>query len=163
MIIKPKSKMFQYESQVDDTEIIPEKSSEDIVDVVINELTIDKIVSNLMVAKVNFHILHFQTKKFSIHEALGELYETITSKGDDIIECLLGRFNTRISPNIQITCNPLMFEETELNIRDNINLFNNFVEELFVWSNEKNYQDIANLAAELSQLVNKAKYKLSLC
>lgn len=154
MIIKPKQRI-KFEEEIEEAEI---KVEEDIV----KSIDVNYITSILMQAKVNFHILHFQTKSNAKHLALGDLYEGVTRLADDIIECLLGRLSMRLIQGLTITCSPLNMPETDQNITDQVNFLFNFSEELFTFGNDNNYQDIANLASELMQLINKTKYRLTL-
>lgn len=126
------------------------------------QLDLTSITSILMAAKVNFHLLHFQTTSFSKHLALEELYKGVTKLADPIIECLLGRLNTRLSSNTVVTCVPFITGNIEQDIINNTNNIAIFASNLFKWSSDNNYQDIANLAAELEQLISNTKYKYSL-
>jgi len=126
------------------------------------QLDLTSITSTLMAAKVNFHLLHFQTKSFAKHLALDELYKGITDLADPIIECLLGRLNTRFPSSIVVTCVPFITGDIEQDIINNTNNLAIFASNLFKWSSDNNYQDIANLAAELEQLISNTKYKYSL-
>lgn len=117
---------------------------------------VDYIASILMWAKVQFHVSHIQTSSFAQHEAMGKFYEGITDLGDDIIECLLGRLGGRLGrtvlPPVEAQMQPLF----------GIDKMTIFADQLFAYGNGLNYQDIANLAAELQQLINKTRYRLSL-
>ena len=126
------------------------------------EMTCTTITRDLMSFKVIFHVLHFQTKSFAKHKALEELYSEITDLADDIIECLLGREGERLDNELVITSSPFSSPEVENSITDQINVLSGFADRLFNWSNNLNYQDIANLSAELIQLCNKTKYRLTL-
>lgn len=44
------------------------------------------------------HVHHWQTKSFSLHLALGELYETITELMDDIAEISMGALGDTVNP-----------------------------------------------------------------
>lgn len=116
---------------------------------------VNYICSILMWAKLQFHISHIQTSSFAQHEAMGKFYEGITDLADEITECLLGRLGGRLA-NIRSlpidTMQPL----------NGIEKMIIFADQLFMFGNSRNYQDIANLAAELQQLINKTKYRLSL-
>lgn len=118
----------------------------------------DYIAAVLMWAKTQFHLFHIQTTSYEIHQALGTFYEEVTELADDIIECLLGRLNLRLSKLALPSMVPLASREP-LDAMDKMTIF---ADQLFHYGNDLNYQDIANLAAELQQLINKTRYRLSL-
>lgn len=118
----------------------------------------DKIASVLMRAKVEFHVFHFDTKKYSKHKALEKLYSEITDQADTIIESLLGRLNLRLDV---LDLEPLT-AYTDRQVDICVDELHQFSEKLFEYGNSNNYQDIANLAAELQQLCNQTKYRLTL-
>lgn len=155
MIIKPKQRI-KFEEEIKEVEVKVEDLD------MTKQIDLEYITSTLMQAKVNFHVLHFQTKSHAKHLALEDLYKGVTDLSDDIIECMMGRLSTRLKEGFTVTCNPIPLLETEQNITDQVNFLFNFSEELFNFGNNNNYQDIANLAAELQQLVNKTKYRLTL-
>lgn len=128
----------------------------------LEEMTCTTITRDLMSFKVTFHVLHFQTKSYAKHKALEKFYSEITDLADDIIECLLGRERERLDNELTIVSNPFLSPEVENSINDHMSIVSDFANRLFKWSENLNYSDINNLAAELTQLVNKTLYRLSL-
>ena len=122
------------------------------------ELTPDSIASVLMKAKVEFHYFHIQTRGFAQHNALDTLYSEITDMADDIIECLLGRLGLRLG---SLKLDPIgNYSDSE--VKTCVSELHDFADKLFDYGTKNNYQDIANLAAELQQLLNKTRYRLTL-
>lgn len=118
---------------------------------------VNTICATLMWAKVQFHISHIQTNNFAEHNAMDTFYNEVTDLADDITECLLGRLGGRLAH-----CN---LEKIDVQMRPLVGIEKLciFADQLFSYGTMSNYQDIANLAAELQQLLNKTKYRLSLC
>lgn len=122
------------------------------------DLTVTEIANVLMRADVQFHIFHFDTRSYAQHKALDKFYSGIIDKSDEIIEVVLGRLNTRLG---QVQMKPLS-QFSDQTLRSEIDDLHTFSERLFDWANDKNYQDVSNLAAELQQLCNQTKYLLTL-
>lgn len=54
----------------------------------------NNIISMLLKARDVAHVHHWKVKSFSLHIALGELYEALQSMTDDLAEMYFGRFGT---------------------------------------------------------------------
>jgi len=59
------------------------------------ELSLDSIKAKLNYFELQVHELHWQTFGLGEHEALGDLYSTIFSMKDEIIEKIMGYTGTR--------------------------------------------------------------------
>lgn len=49
-------------------------------------------VAFLLRSSVDTHFMHWETANFSAHTALGEFYEAIVEKTDDLAEAYMGRY-----------------------------------------------------------------------
>lgn len=111
------------------------------------------IINDLFNARDIAHKLHLGSKSFSAHLALGELYEGLTDKLDELAEVFQGQFGLM---NLTDTKGQASFSSS-----DPIS----FIQTLAVWvKNVKVYltqeSHILNIWDEIISLVFRAKYKL---
>jgi DNA-binding ferritin-like protein len=52
------------------------------------------LVSKLLMARNVAHMWHWKVKSFSMHLALGELYENLLSLTDELMEMYMGKYGT---------------------------------------------------------------------
>lgn len=57
----------------------------------------DKVLSILFKARNVAHVHHWKVKSFSLHLALGELYEALIGFADSLAEMYMGRYGTDIT------------------------------------------------------------------
>jgi Family of unknown function (DUF5856) len=121
------------------------------------KLSPEIIISKLFYFHSQAHFNHLQTKSYSQHKALDELYSSLVDFKDSIGELLLGyiypnRYNQFINENIE---NNITNEDLVLKIKD-------FSYNLYLYSEENKWVALSNKSAELSELANKILYFLTL-
>ena len=113
----------------------------------------NELLSYLLVVRNHAHILHWQTRSFAKHLALGELYDGISDLTDEIAEIHMGTSSVTVSPQpyshqFSLSDDPIEFITT-------LNAF------LVSASVVCDYSDgLKNKYDELLGLVAKTKYKL---
>lgn len=120
-----------------------------------NGLTLETIAGKLTYFHEQLHLLHWQTKSYAEHQALGSLYDYVHDFKDRVIEKLMGYTGKRpgifkIDP--LINCTAISCVESLCN----------FASELKKYGDVNNYHDIGNLADSLSGEASKTKYLLTL-
>ena len=60
-----------------------------------SELSLDKIKAKLNYFELQLHELHWQTKSFAEHSALGTIYDKVFDLKDEIVEKIMGYTGTR--------------------------------------------------------------------
>jgi hypothetical protein len=72
---------------------------------------INELLAMLFKARDVTHKLHWGTKSFSVHMALGDLYETLIDLADELAEMYMGKYGDLKVPEstIQFTMNPEQF------------------------------------------------------
>lgn len=117
----------------------------------------DEVMANLMgqlmKARNVAHMWHWKVKSFSMHMALGELYDGLSEMMDDLMEMYMGRYGTEAHVPLS---EPNAFSE-----QDPVE----FIRQLddFLSSQEPRLPDvgfIVNKYQELQAMVSKVKYKL---
>lgn len=122
------------------------------------ELSLDSIKAKLNYFELQVHELHWQTFGLGEHEALGDLYNTIFSIKDEIVEKIMGYTNTRTKamPVEPIKNYALGFSNQ---IVDDLI---SFAKQLENFGASNNMPDIENIAQALSGDAAKIKYRLTL-
>lgn len=122
------------------------------------ELSLDIIKSKLNYFELQVHELHWQTFGLGEHEALGDLYNTIFSAKDEIVEKIMGYTGVRTKA---MPVDPIKNYAPGLP--------NQIVSELILFAKKledfgasNNMPDIENLAQSLSGDAAKIKYRLTL-
>jgi hypothetical protein len=118
-------------------------------------LTIETIAGKLTYFHEQLHLLHWQTRVYAEHKALGRLYDYVHDFKDGVIEKLMGYTGRRpglfkIDP--LVSCTPMSCVEDLCN----------FASELKRYGDMNGYHDIGNLADALSGEAAKTKYLLTL-
>ena len=100
------------------------------------------------------HILHLQTRSYSHHVALNELYDALPEHADNIIEKYQGKYQTILEYPAQTVKTPANALEFVIALKD------------YVWTNR--YQafnekdtEIQNIIDELAATIDEAIYKLN--
>lgn len=122
------------------------------------ELSLDTIKAKLNYFELQVHELHWQTFGLGEHEALGDLYNTIFSMKDEIVEKIMGYSGTRTKamPVQQIKdYAPGLSNQV---VSDLIS----FAKQLENFGASNNMPDIENIAQSLSGESAKIKYRLTL-
>ena len=57
---------------------------------------VGELILTLLHSATNTHILHWQTKSYAEHKALGTFYEELPELVDSLVEAIQGRYDTTI-------------------------------------------------------------------
>lgn len=57
---------------------------------------IGEVILTLLHSATNAHILHWQSKSYAEHKALGTFYEELPEKVDDLVEAIQGKYDTTL-------------------------------------------------------------------
>jgi len=119
------------------------------------ELNIDTIAGKLTYFHEQLHLLHWQTKSYAEHQALGGLYDYVHDFKDGVIEKIMGYTGKR----------PGVYKIEPLSTADSnsvVTALMDFASNLKRYAESNSYHDIANLADALSGEAAKTKYLLTL-
>jgi len=119
------------------------------------ELNLETIAGKLTYFHEQLHLLHWQTKSYAEHKALGKLYEYVQDFKDGVIEKLMGYTGKR----------PGVYKIEALSGADSnsvVTALMDFSSNLKAYAESNSYHDIANLADALSGEAAKTKYLLTL-
>jgi DNA-binding ferritin-like protein len=119
------------------------------------ELTLESIAGKLTYFHEQLHLLHWQTKSYAQHKALGKIYEYVQDFKDGVIEKLMGYTGKR----------PGAIKLEQLTATDPnavVTALMDFASNLKRYAESNSYHDIANLADALSGEAAKTKYLLTL-
>ena len=120
-----------------------------------SEMTLENIASKLTYFHEQLHLLHWQTKSYAEHQALGGLYDYVHDFKDGVIEKLMGYTGKR----------PGVFKIEPLSATDStavVIALMDFASNLKKYGDVNNFHDIGNLADALSGEAAKTKYLLTL-
>ena len=119
------------------------------------ELNIDTIAGKLTYFHEQLHLLHWQTKSYAEHQALGGIYDYVHDFKDGVIEKLMGYTGKR----------PGVYKIEPLSNADSnsvVTALMDFSSNLKRYAESNSYHDIANLADALSGEAAKVRYLLTL-
>jgi DNA-binding ferritin-like protein len=119
------------------------------------ELNLETIAGKLTYFHEQLHLLHWQTKSYAQHKALGKIYEYVQDFKDDVVEKLMGYTGKR----------PGAIKLEQLTATDPnavVTALMDFASNLKRYAESNSYHDIANLADALSGEAAKTKYLLTL-
>lgn len=119
------------------------------------ELNIDTIAGKLTYFHEQLHLLHWQTKSYAEHQALGGIYDYVHDFKDGVIEKLMGYTGKR----------PGVYKIEPLSTADSnsvVTALMDFSSNLKRYAESNSYHDIANLADALSGEAAKTKFLLTL-
>ena len=119
------------------------------------ELNIDTIAGKLTYFHEQLHLLHWQTKSYAEHQALGGLYDYVHDFKDGVIEKIMGYTGKR----------PGVYKIEPLSNADSnsvVTALMDFSSNLKRYAESNSYHDIANLADALSGEAAKTKFLLTL-
>ncbi len=120
-----------------------------------SEMTLESIASKLTYFHEQLHLLHWQTKSYAEHQALGGLYDYVHDFKDGVIEKLMGYTGKR----------PGVFKIEPLSATDStavVIALMDFASNLKKYGDANSFHDIGNLADALSGEAAKTKYLLTL-
>ena len=121
-------------------------------------LSLEAVASQLSFFYDQAHLLHWQTRGYAEHKALGDFYDKLLEFKDEIVEKLMGYQNRRVKA----------FKITPLSDYSNgapvklVEQVDRFAKQLQAWAHKNSYGDIENIAQSLSGEAQKTKYLLSL-
>lgn len=119
-------------------------------------MTTEEIAGKLTFFQEQAHLIHWQTRSYAEHKALGSFYEFIQDFKDEVVEKLMGYTGKRIqSLKIEII-DP---KGDSMKLVDNVMKFS---KELEAFGDASKFGDISNLAQSLSGETAKTKYLLTL-
>ena len=119
------------------------------------ELNLETIAGKLTYFHEQLHLLHWQTKSYAEHQALGGLYDYVHDFKDGVIEKLMGYTGKR----------PGVYKIEALSGADSnsvVTALMDFSSNLKSYAESNSYHDIDNLADALSGEAAKTKYLLTL-
>jgi len=120
-----------------------------------SEMSLESVAAKLTYFQIQLQFIHWQTKSFAEHQALGKLYDFVDGFKDDVVEKMMGYANRRLKP---FKVEPI----TEVDCVAVINSLLAFAYNLIEWAEANHYCDIENLAQSLSGEAAKTKYLLTL-
>lgn len=123
-----------------------------------NSLSLDAIKAKLNYFEIQLHELHWQTRRFAEHEALGKIYDKVFDLKDDIVEKIMGYTGTRTKAMPIQTIKdytPGIAEQV-------VNELQKFAKNLEEFGKANNMPDIENIAQSLSGDAAQTKYRLTL-
>ena len=119
------------------------------------ELNLETIAGKLTYFHEQLHLLHWQTKSYAEHQALGGLYDYVHDFKDGLIEKIMGYTGQR--PGVY-KIEPLTDCKAEKCVSDIMS----FASSLKTYGERNAYHDVCNLADALSGEAAKTKYLLTL-
>jgi hypothetical protein len=123
------------------------------------ELSPDSIATKLTYFELQLHNLHWGTKSYAEHQALGGLYDAVFDFKDDIIEKIMG-YNNGMRAKIG---NPGQLKEYSPGASSQVvSELITFAKQLQNYGASNNMPDIENVAQALSGTAAKTKYLLTL-
>ena len=135
-------------SEAPQTDAAPEKEAA--------ERTMRSTIVEILGLLGNLRVAHWQAStKTNEHKALGDLYESLDGMVDDFTEALMGMDRNRDMPSKTVTIAGGNGHEGILS------KLQSAVAYLCTSSMEAKADDLANIAADMKQAVNKARYLLS--
>jgi len=121
-----------------------------------SDMSIETIAGKLTYFHEQLHLLHWNTKSYAEHMALGGLYDYVHDFKDGVVEKLMGYTGKRVA---SLTIAPISpATSSSIVVSDLIT----FAHDLKVWAGNNNYDDVENLAQSLSGEAAKVKYLLTL-
>lgn len=122
------------------------------------DLSPDSIATKLAYFELQLHNLHWATRSYAEHKALGKLYESVHDFKDEIMEKIMGYSGIRAKIG-----NPGQFKEYAPGVSSQVvTELMMFAKQLQTYGGTNNMPDIENVAQSLSGTAAKTKYLLTL-
>lgn len=122
------------------------------------ELSPDGIATKLSYFEIQLHNLHWATKSFAEHEALGKIYDKVFDLKDEIVEKIMGYTGTRAK-----TTGVSGLKDYGLGVSEQVvSELMSFAKQLENYGASNNMPDIENIAQSLSGEAAQTKYRLTL-
>jgi len=123
-----------------------------------NSLNLDTIKAKLTYFELQLHELHWQTKSFAEHQALGGLYSRVFELKDEIVEKIMGYTGTRTKA---MPVAPIKNHSAGVSAQV-VKELHEFAYQLEEYGEKNNMCDIENIAQGLSGDAAKTLYLLTL-
>ena len=122
------------------------------------ELSPDAVATKLSYFEIQLHNLHWTTRSYAEHQALGGLYDKVFDLKDEITEKIMGYTGTRAK-----TTGVSGLKDYSVGVSDQVvSELITFAKQLENYAAANNMPDIENIAQSLSGEAAKAKYLLTL-
>jgi len=122
------------------------------------ELSPDAVATKLSYFEIQLHNLHWATRSFAEHEALGKIYDKVFDLKDEIVEKIMGYTGTRAKTTGVNGLKDYGVGVSEQVVSELIS----FAKQLENYGASNNMPDIENIAQALSGEGAQTKYRLSL-
>jgi DNA-binding ferritin-like protein len=123
------------------------------------DLSPDTIATKLTYFELQLHNLHWGTRSYAEHQALGGLYDSVFDLKDEIVEKIMG-YNNGMRAKIG---NPGQLKDYAPGVSDAVvSELISFAKQLENYGASNNMPDIENIAQSLSGTAAKTKYLLTL-
>lgn len=119
-------------------------------------MTTEEIAGKLAYFHEQIHMIHWETRGYAEHVALGAFYDFIQDFKDDVVEKLMGYTGKRIK---SLKIDPIVAGADAMTITDDVLTFS---KELEAFGDNMSFGDISNMAQSLSGMAAKTKYLLTL-
>lgn len=119
-------------------------------------MTTEEIAGKLAFFHEQLHLIHWQTRSFAEHKALGKFYDFIQDFKDEVVEKLMGYTGKRIQSLKIETIDP---KADSMKVVEDVLKFS---KDLEAFGDSSKFGDISNLAQTLSGEAAKTKYLLTL-
>lgn len=123
-----------------------------------SELSLDKIKAKLNYFELQLHELHWQTKSFAEHSALGTIYDKVFDLKDEIVEKIMGYTGTRTKA---MPVEPIKDYAVGMSEKV-VSELEAFAKQLEAFGAANKMPDIENIAQSLSGEAAQTKYRLTL-
>ena len=123
-----------------------------------SKLTLETIAGKLSYFYEQLHLLHFQTKSYAEHQALGIIYDKVGDFQDEIIEKIMGYAGKRIKAYKIDALKDYSPGASIQTVKDLVA----FAHDLEEFGEANNMPDIENVAQSLSGEAAQTLYRLSL-
>jgi len=119
-------------------------------------MTIEDIAGKLATFHEQIHQIHWETRSFAEHKALGDFYDFLQDFKDEIVEKIMGYSGKRIKGfRVEL----IKANENSIDWVDQVLMFAN---ELEMFGDVNRHPDVCNMAQALSGEAAKVKYLLTL-
>jgi DNA-binding ferritin-like protein len=124
----------------------------------VGELSPDGVATKLSYFEIQLHNLHWNTRSYAEHQALGGLYDKVFDFKDEIVEKIMGYTGTRAKTTGVNSLKDYAPGVSEQVVGELIS----FAKQLETYAASNNMPDIENIAQSLSGEAAKTKYLLTL-
>ena len=119
-------------------------------------MTTEEIAGKLAYFHEQIHMIHWETRGYAEHMALGSFYDFIQDFKDEVIEKIMGYTGKRIK---SLKIDPIVAGADSMTITEDVL---KFAKELEAYGDSNGFGDISNMAQALSGCAAKTKYLLTL-